>query len=223
MDQRAWAIFAQDKWRVNQNLTLNLGLRYDLEFTPVDNSANPYFADDPDAYPLDKNNFSPRVGATYTWDEGRSLLRSGWGLFYDKVNFAMVVDFDPERHLLGLLRRAVPGRPHRSRPARRPDADQPDAGQRSGGEPRPPQPALSAGRGDTEHRRRVARQSRPDHAEHPAGEPRLPAAARDADLDCRRLRAHLRPRPVHDREPQPRGADHHRRPDRRSSASIRTS
>jgi outer membrane receptor protein involved in Fe transport len=94
MDQRAWAIFAQDKWRVNQNLTLNLGLRYDLEFTPVDNSANPYFADDPGAYPLDKNNLSPRVGATYTWDEGRSLVRSGWGLFYDKVNFGMVVDFD---------------------------------------------------------------------------------------------------------------------------------
>ena len=94
MDQRAWAIFAQDKWRVNQNLTVNLGLRYDLEFTPVDNSGNPNFADDPEAYPLDKNNFSPRVGATYTWDEGRSLLRSGWGLFYDKVNFGMVVDFD---------------------------------------------------------------------------------------------------------------------------------
>lgn len=94
MDQRAWAIFAQDKWRVNQNLTFNLGLRYDLEFTPLDNSANPYFASDPDAYPLDKNNFSPRVGATYTWNEGRSLVRSGWGLFYDKVNFGMVVDFD---------------------------------------------------------------------------------------------------------------------------------
>ena len=94
MDQRAWAVFAQDKWRVNQNLTFNLGLRYDLEFTPLDSSANPYFAADPDSYPLDKNNFSPRVGATYAWDEGRSLMRSGWGLFYDKVNFGMVVDFD---------------------------------------------------------------------------------------------------------------------------------
>jgi outer membrane receptor protein involved in Fe transport len=94
MDQKAWAIFAQDKWRLNENLTLNLGLRYDLEFTPLNNSGNPYFAADPDAYPLDKNNFSPRVGATYTWDEGRSLLRSGWGLFYDKVNFGMVVDYD---------------------------------------------------------------------------------------------------------------------------------
>ena len=38
--------------------------------------------------------WSPRVGATYTWNEGRSLVRSGWGLFYDKMNFGMVVDFD---------------------------------------------------------------------------------------------------------------------------------
>jgi hypothetical protein len=42
---------------------------------------------------VDRNNLSPRVGATYTWDEGRSLLRSGWGLFYDKVNFGMLVDY----------------------------------------------------------------------------------------------------------------------------------
>ncbi len=92
MKQRAWAIFAQDKWRLNQNLTLNLGVRYDLEKTPLDVSANPNFAADDD-YPVDTNNISPRVGATYTWDEGRSLLRSGWGLFYDKVNFGMVQDF----------------------------------------------------------------------------------------------------------------------------------
>lgn len=92
MKQRAWAVFAQDKWRLNNNLTLNLGLRYDLEFTPLDVSANPYFAGGQD-YPLDKNNLSPRVGLTWTMDEGRSLIRSGYGLFYDKVNFAMVQDF----------------------------------------------------------------------------------------------------------------------------------
>ena len=93
MKQRAWAIFAQDKWRVNANLTINAGVRYDLEKTPLNESANPYFADDPDSYPLDKNNFSPRIGATWTMDGGRSLIRSGWGLFYDKINFGMVQDF----------------------------------------------------------------------------------------------------------------------------------
>lgn len=92
MKQRAWAIFAQDKWRLNNNLTFNLGLRYDLEYTPYDVSANPYFAGG-ERYPLDKNNISPRVGLTWTMDEGRSLIRSGYGLFYDKVNFGMVQDF----------------------------------------------------------------------------------------------------------------------------------
>ena len=145
MKQRAWAIFAQDKWRVNQNLTFNLGLRYDLEFTPLDDSANPYFAGDPDDYPVDKNNFSPRVGATYTWDEGRSLLRSGWGLFYDKVNFGMVVDFDRNGINSNSFVAQFPARPHRSRSARRPVPDQSDAGQRSGRQPRAAQPALSAG------------------------------------------------------------------------------
>src|SRR6185436_17082533 len=93
MDQRAWAIFAQDKWRLNSNLTFNIGLRYDLEFTPLDESANPYFASDPGSYPVDKNNFSPRVGVTYSMNEGRSLVRGGWGYFYDKINFGMVQDF----------------------------------------------------------------------------------------------------------------------------------
>ncbi|MEZ5283716.1 MAG: TonB-dependent receptor [Vicinamibacterales bacterium] len=92
MKQRAWAVFAQDKWRLNGNITLNLGLRYDLEYTPLDESGNPRFGGG-DAYPLDTNNVSPRVGLTYTMDEGRSLVRTGWGLFYDKVNFGMVQDF----------------------------------------------------------------------------------------------------------------------------------
>lgn len=92
MKQRAWAIFAQDKWRLNNNLTFNMGLRYDLEYTPYDVSQNPYFAGG-ERYPLDKNNLSPRVGLTWTMDEGRSLIRSGYGLFYDKVNFGMVQDF----------------------------------------------------------------------------------------------------------------------------------
>lgn len=93
MKQHAWAVFAQDKWRLNKNVTFNIGLRYDLEYTPLDESANPYFASSPDSYPVDKNNFSPRVGLTYTMDEGRSLIRSGWGYFYDKINFGMVQNF----------------------------------------------------------------------------------------------------------------------------------
>ena len=50
---------------------------------------NPAFTD-PNAYPVDKNNLSPRVGFTYTMDEGQSLIRTGWGLFYDKTNFGQL-------------------------------------------------------------------------------------------------------------------------------------
>ena len=185
MDQRAWAFFAQDKWRVNQNLTFNLGLRYDLEFTPLDNSANPYFADDPDDYPLDKNNFSPRVGATYTWDEGRSLLRSGWGLFYDKVNFGMVVDFDRNGINSDSFVAQFP-------------ADRIDPGPRAGQMPTNPMlvngPVVNRallnqlyppGQAIAEHRRGLARPARTaTMPKHPADEPRLPAAARDPHVGC---------------------------------------
>ena len=92
MTQRAYAFFAQNKWRLNRNVTFNLGLRYDLEYTPLYEADNAAFTD-PARYPVDKNNFSPRVGVTYGFDEGRSVLRGGWGRFFDKVNFGMVQSF----------------------------------------------------------------------------------------------------------------------------------
>ena len=80
------AAFAQDKWRLNQRLTLSLGLRYDIEIIPVP------ITDDPlvDAYPVDKNNFQPRVGVTYDLGGGRSIVRGGYGRFYDKSHFELI-------------------------------------------------------------------------------------------------------------------------------------
>jgi hypothetical protein len=89
MTQWAYTGFIQDKWHVSNRATFNLGLRYDIDFTPMDETGNKYFSS-PSAYPVDKNNISPRVGFTYTWDQGKSLLRSGWGLFYDKTNFGQL-------------------------------------------------------------------------------------------------------------------------------------
>jgi Carboxypeptidase regulatory-like domain/TonB dependent receptor-like, beta-barrel len=89
MTQRAYTGFVQDKWHVSSRATFNLGLRYDVDFTPLDETGNKAFSD-PNDYPVDKNNISPRVGFTYTMDEGRSLIRTGWGLFYDKTNFGQL-------------------------------------------------------------------------------------------------------------------------------------
>ncbi|HET9702921.1 MAG TPA: carboxypeptidase regulatory-like domain-containing protein, partial [Vicinamibacterales bacterium] len=83
-------LFAQDKWRINR-LTLSLGLRYDVEILPTDNRENPLFTDDPDGYPMDSNNFAPRVGVTYAMDEaGRSAIRGGMGLFYQRTSYTFL-------------------------------------------------------------------------------------------------------------------------------------
>src|SRR5262249_34011112 len=64
--------FVQDDWRLGR-VTLNAGLRYDLErVTNVRNFD----------VPSDKNNIQPRVGAA--WDprnDGRLLIRGGAGLY----------------------------------------------------------------------------------------------------------------------------------------------
>jgi Carboxypeptidase regulatory-like domain/TonB dependent receptor-like, beta-barrel len=83
-----WAsAYVQDKWKYNNHLTFSLGLRYDVEIIPVPEADNPFFTDGTD-YPIDKDNFQPRVGLTYALDDqSRSVLRGGYGRFYDKTHF----------------------------------------------------------------------------------------------------------------------------------------
>ena len=76
-------LFAQDKWH-RGDLTLNLGVRYDLEITKLPNTWNPLFTSG--AYGSDKNNIAPRLG--FAWKPGgsaTSLIRGGYGIFYDKI------------------------------------------------------------------------------------------------------------------------------------------
>ncbi len=72
---KAWVFssFVQDDWRVGSNLTLNLGLRYDIELIKG-------IPDWP--APVDKNNLDPRIG--FAWDptgEQRWSVRGGVGRF----------------------------------------------------------------------------------------------------------------------------------------------
>ena len=83
-----FSTFVQDKWKLNDKLTMSLGLRYDLEIIPIPEIDNPLF-DSADAYPVDKNNLQPRIGVAYDVD-GRSVVRAGYGRFYDKTHFELI-------------------------------------------------------------------------------------------------------------------------------------
>jgi Carboxypeptidase regulatory-like domain/TonB dependent receptor len=86
---RSFGAFGQDKWSVNDRLTLTLGLRYDVENVTLPETDNPLF-EDPTAWPVDTNNVAPRLGFTYTVGADQALLRGGYGRFYDKTHFELV-------------------------------------------------------------------------------------------------------------------------------------
>ena len=78
-------LYAQDKWQVKPNLTLSLGVRYDLEVMPIREEFNPLFAS-PDDYPVDTNNIAPRFGFMWTpSSQNTSVVRGGYGIFYDRT------------------------------------------------------------------------------------------------------------------------------------------
>ena len=90
MAVKYYGIFLQDKWAFRDNMTLSLGARYDLEELPIDETDNPLFSD-PDDYPVDSNNISPRLGLTYNLGAARpTILRGGVGRFYDKTHLELI-------------------------------------------------------------------------------------------------------------------------------------
>jgi hypothetical protein len=89
---RTYELYAQDKWQIKPNFSLSLGLRYDLEQTPINEVDNPLFTDR-SKYPVDKNNIAPRLGIVWNPDgEGRSVVRAGYGMFYDRTLLGTIDD-----------------------------------------------------------------------------------------------------------------------------------
>ena len=71
--------YAQDEWRAGSLLTLNLGLRYDLQFLETIHT--------------DRNNVSPRVGFVWTPTASKDfLVRGGAGVFFDRVPLRAVAN-----------------------------------------------------------------------------------------------------------------------------------
>ncbi|HEY3454123.1 MAG TPA: TonB-dependent receptor [Bryobacteraceae bacterium] len=111
----SYGFFVQDDWKVNQRVTLNLGMRYDLaprmteklnHLTAFDRSypgGRVLLSGACTAYipglgtsdgrciprgvvPTDKNDWGPRVGiAIRPFNDNRTAIRAGYGIFYDMI------------------------------------------------------------------------------------------------------------------------------------------
>jgi outer membrane receptor protein involved in Fe transport len=72
-------VYVQDEWKATSNLTVNAGVRYDLQWIQTINT--------------DTNNVSPRLGFAWTPTASRrTVVRGSGGLFYDRVPLRAVAN-----------------------------------------------------------------------------------------------------------------------------------
>jgi Carboxypeptidase regulatory-like domain/TonB-dependent Receptor Plug Domain len=106
-----FSAYAQDRWRLCRQLTLELGLRWDVNPAPSESNGNLPIAVNEISnlaamqlaplgtkeYRTTYNNFAPRVGTAYQLSQAaghETVLRAGFGVFYDTGNDLAALDFN---------------------------------------------------------------------------------------------------------------------------------
>jgi outer membrane receptor protein involved in Fe transport len=90
--------FVEDSWRVRPNLTVNLGVRYEIQMVPSSphpNTNTPLLAALTTHINTDSNNFGPRIGLAWQPFQ-KTVVRLGYGMFYgdttDSTFYALRVE-----------------------------------------------------------------------------------------------------------------------------------
>ena len=96
-----FAVFLQDEWKLSNNVTLNLGVRYELQRMPS-------------PIQLDTDNIAPRFGIAWAPGKRDTVVRASYGLYYDRVPLratSNALQRDGSKYKVALLAFGQPGAP----------------------------------------------------------------------------------------------------------------
>jgi hypothetical protein len=80
--------YVEDTWKARPSLTVNLGVRYDLQHVPAPpqpNTATTLLSFYTSTLNVDRDNFAPRLGVAWQFAKN-TVLRAGYGMFYGKTS-----------------------------------------------------------------------------------------------------------------------------------------
>lgn len=93
-------VYLNDTVRVHTDVTLNLGVRYELQRLPAPRSVNP-LVPQTGKINVDKNNVGPRVGVAWQpFGDKKTVVRTGYGVFYGRTENSTVFELRANNALL---------------------------------------------------------------------------------------------------------------------------